>query len=305
MRKITTVSELRRAVAGARARGHTIGLVPTMGALHDGHLSLVRRARADCGVVVMSLFVNPRQFNSGTDLAAYPVDVGRDAALAEAAGVDILFAPPVGEVYPDGFATTVAVGGVADGLCGAHRGAEHFAGVATVVTKLFNMVGPDVAFFGQKDAQQVAVIRQLVRDLDMPVRIAVCPTVREPDGLAMSSRNAHLTPAERARAVGLSRALRAAEEAVTAGERDPRELARVARRELAAWSIEPEYVELVSPQTMTPAARVDGPVLVAVAAQVGRARLIDNTIVKSDEEVTANAAHDAQGEDPQGHGHGV
>jgi pantoate--beta-alanine ligase len=213
MRTLATVEELRRAVAEARARGLRIGLVATMGALHDGHLSLVGRARADCGLVVMSLFVNPTQFDSGADLAAYPRDADRDARLAAGAGVDILFAPPVDVVYPPGFATTVTVAGVTDGLCGQHRGAGHFAGVATVVAKLFNMVAPDVAYFGQKDAQQVAVIRQLVRDLDIPVRIEACPTVREPDGLAMSSRNARLDPVERRRAVGLRRALRAAVEA--------------------------------------------------------------------------------------------
>jgi pantoate--beta-alanine ligase len=286
MRTIDTVAELRRAMADVRRAGAgqaTIGLVPTMGALHAGHLSLVERCRADCDVVVMSLFVNPTQFGPAEDLAAYPADMAADSALAAGAGVDVLFAPPVAEVYPDGFATTVTIAGLTDGLCGGHRGPEHFAGVATVVTKLLNMVGPDVAYFGQKDAQQVAVIRRLVRDLDIPVRIEACPTVREPDGLAMSSRNAYLTPDDRARAVGLSAALRAAEAAVAAGERDPRELARVARRRLAEYAIEPEYVELVSPETLEPAGGgandVDGPVLVAVAARVGRARLIDNTIV--------------------------
>ncbi len=282
MRTITAVAELRRAVAAERARGRTIGLVATMGALHDGHLSLVRRARDDGGAVVMSLFVNPAQFDSGEDLAAYPRDAERDTRLAARAGVEILFAPPVNEVYPDGFATTVTVAGLTDGLCGEHRGPGHFAGVATVVAKLLNMVAPDVAYFGQKDAQQVAVIRRLVRDLDMPVRIEACPTVREADGLAMSSRNARLGPGDRARAVGLSRALRAAEDAVAAGERDPRELARVARRTLAEHEIEPEYVELVSPHTFAPVDGVDGPVLLAVAAQVGPARLIDNTIVTPD-----------------------
>jgi pantoate--beta-alanine ligase len=286
---ITTVAELRRAVADARTARRDggapaiVGLVPTMGALHDGHLSLLRRCRAESTLVVMSLFVNPTQFAPGEDLAAYPQDLAADSALAAGAGVDILFAPPVAEVYPDGFATSVRVAGLTDGLCGGQRGPGHFAGVATVVTKLLNMVAPDVAYFGQKDAQQVAVIRRLVRDLDIPVRIEACPTVREPDGLAMSSRNAYLSPAERARAVGLSRALSAAEEAVAAGERDPRELARVARRRLADYAIEPEYVELVSPQTLAPARdaadAVDGPVLVAVAARIGRARLIDNTIV--------------------------
>ena len=287
MQTIDTVAELRRAVADARRRTGAgqarIGLVPTMGALHAGHLSLVERCRADCDVAVMSLFVNPTQFGPGEDLAAYPADLAADSALAAGAGVDILFAPPVAEVYPGGFATTVTVAGLTDGLCGGRRGPEHFAGVATVVTKLLNMVGPDVAYFGQKDAQQVAVIRRLVRDLDIPVRIEACPTVREADGLAMSSRNAYLTPDDRARAVGLSAALRAAEEAVAAGERDPGELARVARRRLAEYEIEPEYVELVSPETLEPAGRGasagDAPVLVAVAARIGRARLIDNTIV--------------------------
>jgi pantoate--beta-alanine ligase len=282
MRTIAAVADLRRAVAAARGQGQVIGLVATMGALHAGHASLVRRARADCGLVVMSLFVNPTQFESAADLAAYPRDPRRDAEAAAEGGVDILFAPPPSVVYPDGFATTVTVSGVGDGLCGQHRGPQHFAGVATVVAKLFNMVAPDVAYFGQKDAQQVAVIRRLVRDLDIPVRIEVCPTVREPDGLAMSSRNARLSPADRRRAVGLSRALRAAEEAAAAGERDSRALAGVARRELAAHEIEPEYVELVSPQTMAPAGGVDGvdgPVLLVVAARVGSARLIDNAIV--------------------------
>ncbi len=279
MRTIAAVAELRRAVAAERAAGRTIGLVPTMGALHDGHLSLVRRARADGRVVVMSVFVNPTQFDAAADLAAYPRDPGTDAELAEQGGVDVLFAPAVSEVYPDGFATTVTVTGVSDGLCGEHRGPAHFAGVATVVTKLLNMVAPDAAYFGQKDAQQAAVIRRLVRDLDIPVRIEVCPTVREADGLAMSSRNSLLRPAERRRAAGLHRALRAAEEAAAGGERDPRALARVARRMLAEHEIEPEYVELVSPETMAPADGLDGPVLLAVAARVGRARLIDNAIV--------------------------
>jgi pantoate--beta-alanine ligase len=276
---VAGVAELRRAVAAARGDGKVVGLVPTMGALHDGHLSLVRRARAGCGLVVMSVFVNPTQFDSADDLAAYPHDARRDAELAAGAGVDILFAPPPAAVYPDGFATTVTVTGVTDGLCGRARGAQHFAGVATVVTKLFNMVAPDVAYFGQKDAQQVAVIRRLVRDLDMPVRIEVGPTVREADGLAMSSRNVRLSPAERRRAAGLNRALRAAQEAVAGGVHDPREIARVTRQKLAEHQIEPEYVELVSPQTLAPADRVDGPLLLAVAARIGPARLIDNTIV--------------------------
>jgi pantoate--beta-alanine ligase len=277
---IRTVADLRRAVAAGRGRsGRTVGLVPTMGALHDGHLALIRRARAESDVVVMSLFVNPRQFGPAEDLDRYPRGEARDAELARAAGVDILFAPDPAEVYPDGFATTVSVAGLSARLCGARRGAEHFDAVATIVVKLLNMVGPDVAYFGQKDAQQAAVIRRVVRDLDIPVRIAVCPTVREADGLAMSSRNAYLDAGERARAVGLSRALDAAVAAAAGGEHDPRELGRVARQRLATYGIDPEYVELVSPETLEPAADLDRPVLVAVAARVGRTRLIDNVIV--------------------------
>jgi pantoate--beta-alanine ligase len=280
LKTIRTVADLRRELAAARGdRRRTVGLVPTMGALHDGHLSLIRRAREECDVVVMSLFVNPRQFAAGEDLGRYPREEARDAALAGAAGVDILFAPDPGEVYPDGFATSVRVGGLGDRLCGAQRGAGHFEGVATVVTKLLNMVGPDTAYFGQKDAQQAAVIRRLVRDLDIPARIVVCPIVREADGLAMSSRNAYLDRRERARAAGLSRALRAAVGAVDGGERDPRAVGLLARRELAAAEIEPEYVELVSPDTLEPVSDLDGPVLVAVAATVGATRLIDNVIL--------------------------
>ncbi|MGZ4174473.1 MAG: pantoate--beta-alanine ligase, partial [Solirubrobacteraceae bacterium] len=197
MRTVRTVAELRAALAGPRRAGHSIGLVPTMGAFHEGHLSLMRRARRDCDEVVVSLFVNPTQFDDPGDLSAYPREETRDAALAEDAGVDYLFAPAALEVYPPGFATTVSVGDVTEVLEGAHRGRGHFDGVATVVTKLFNMVAPDIAYFGQKDAQQAVVIRRLVRDLDMPVRIEICPTVREPDGLAMSSRNEHLAGGER------------------------------------------------------------------------------------------------------------
>ena len=219
MRTVRTVAELREALAPERGAGRTIGLVPTMGALHEGHLALLRRAREQCDVVVMSLFVNPAQFAPGEDLQAYPRDEQRDSDLAAAEGVDLLFAPGLEEVYPPGFATTVSVGGLTDTLEGApeHRGTEHFAGVTTVVTKLLNMVAPDAAYFGQKDAQQALVIRKLVADLDIPVRIEVCPTVRDPDGLALSSRNAYLSEDERERALGLSRALRAAEQAVAAG----------------------------------------------------------------------------------------
>jgi pantoate--beta-alanine ligase len=286
MRTVRTVSELREALAPERRAGRTIGLVPTMGAFHDGHLSLIRRARRDCDVVVVSLFVNPTQFAPSEDLAAYPRDEQRDAALAEAEGADLLFAPPVEEVYPDGFATTVTVGGITEMLEGhpSRRGPSHFAGVTTVVSKLFNMAGPDVAYFGQKDAQQALVLRQMVRDLDVPVRIEVCPTVRDPDGLALSSRNAYLSAPEREQALAISRALRAAGAAVEAGERDAAALLRIARAELDGAGIEPEYLELRSATDLTPVERVNGSTLLAVAARVGRARLIDNVVLGSGRE---------------------
>ncbi len=281
MKTVRTVAELRALLAPERRAGRTIGLVPTMGYFHDGHLSLMRRARVDNDVVVVSLFVNPAQFGPGEDLEAYPRDEKRDSELAEAEGVDILFAPPVDEVYPDGFATTVSVGRLTEMLEGdeAQRGAEHFEGVTTVVTKLFNMAAPDVAYFGQKDAQQALVIRKLVRDLDMPVRIQVCPTVRDADGLALSSRNAYLSPAERERALALSRSLRAAEEAVATGSREATAVVAAARAELRRAGVEPDYLQLRSAIDLSPVERVNGSTLLAVAARVGRARLIDNAIL--------------------------
>jgi len=280
MRTFRTVAELRAQLALERHPDRKIGLVPTMGAFHDGHRSLMRDARRSCDYVVVSLFVNPTQFGANEDLSAYPRDEERDAQIAEQEGVDVLFAPHAQEVYPDGFATTVHVAGPAVGLEGAHR-PGHFDGVATVVAKLLNMAQPDIAFFGQKDAQQAAVIRQLVRDLNMPVRIEVRPTVREPDGLAMSSRNAYLEPAERERAIALRKALDATEHAAAAGERDAQALEEAARAALSAYAIEPEYVALVHADTLVPITRLDTTdrVLVAVAARVGRARLIDNTVI--------------------------
>lgn len=281
MRTVRTVSELREALAPERREGRRIGLVPTMGSFHEGHLSLMRRARADCDVVVVSLFVNPAQFAAGEDLAAYPRDEGRDSALAEGEGVDILFAPRVEEVYPPGFNSVVRVRGLTEVLCGdpRQRGAAHFDGVTTVVAKLFNMVGPDVAYFGQKDAQQAIVIERLVRDLAIPVRVEVCPTVREPDGLAMSSRNAYLSEAERGRAAALRRALVAADEAVRTGERRPVAVLEAARAELEGAGVEPEYLELRSIADLSPVEQVNGSTLLAVAARVGPARLIDNTVL--------------------------
>jgi len=278
MRTIRTVSELRAALAGPRREGRTIGLVPTMGFLHDGHLSLIRRAAAECDEVVVSLFVNPAQFNDASDLDAYPRDEARDAELAADAGAHLLFAPPVEAVYPPGFSTTVGIRGVTEPLEGAHRGVGHFDGVTTVVTKLFNMVGPDVAYFGQKDAQQALVIRKLVRDLDMPVRVEVLPTVREADGLAMSSRNVRLN-GTREQALALSQALRAAEEAVAAGERDASRVRTAALAAMTSLNVEPEYLELVDTTTLAAVDTIAGEVLLAVAAEVGGVRLIDNTIL--------------------------
>ena len=278
-----TKADLRAELEPARRVGHTIGLVPTMGALHGGHLSLLDAARARCDVVVMSLFVNPTQFGPGEDLRAYPRDEARDLELAGAHGVDVVYAPSPEEIYPDGFATAVEVaGGLTDVLEGdsEHRGAGHFRGVTTVVAKLFASVGPDVAFFGQKDAQQATVIRRMARDLDFPVEIAVLPTVREPDGLALSSRNAYLGHADRRRAAALHRALAAAEGAVGAGTTSVAEVLAAARAELEAEGIEPDYLEARDPDGLQPVESFNGrPVLVAVAARVGPARLIDNVVI--------------------------
>jgi pantoate--beta-alanine ligase len=284
VRTARTVRDLREALKDERRAGQTIGLVPTMGFFHEGHLSLIRRAREQCGFVVVSLFVNPAQFGPGEDLAGYPRDEARDLALARAEGVDLVFAPPVEEVYPAGFASAVEVGGLTDTLEGdpRQRGREHFRGVTTLVAKLLNMVGPDVAFFGQKDAQQALVIRKLVRDLDFDVRIEVCPTVRDADGLALSSRNTYLSPTDREQALALSRALRAAETLVAGGEVDGSTVLAVARDELAAGGIEPDYLELRSATDLSPVERVNGSTLLAVAAHVGRARLIDNTVLQGD-----------------------
>jgi pantoate--beta-alanine ligase len=281
VRIVRRTSELREALAGPRRRGDGIGLVPTMGALHDGHLSLVREARRTCDVVVVSLFVNPTQFAPQEDLDEYPRDEHRDAELLEAEGVDLLYAPSVDEVYPAGFATAVEVGHLTEVLCGdpGRRGPAHFRGVTTVVAKLLNSVQPDVAFFGQKDGQQAAVIRRMVRDLDFPVRIEVLPTVRESDGLALSSRNRYLNVDERRRAAALHRALEAARQAASSGASIGAAI-DAARSELAAAGIEPEYIEARDAEDLTPAESFNGkPVLVALAARVGPARLIDNIVI--------------------------
>jgi len=281
MTTVRTVRELREALAPARSSGRSIGLVPTMGALHEGHLSLLRAAREQCEVVVMSLFVNPAQFGPGEDLERYPRDEARDVALAEAEGVDLVYAPSADEIYPPGFATTVEVSGLTDVLCGdpQRRGAEHFRGVTTVVAKLLNTVAPDRCYFGQKDAQQAIVIRRMVRDLDVDVEIVVRPTVREGDGLAMSSRNAYLDAGVRKRAGALSRALDAADRAARSGG-TPEDALAAARSELEEAGIETEYLEARDAEDLTTATSFNGrPVLVAVAARLGGTRLIDNAII--------------------------
>jgi pantoate--beta-alanine ligase len=256
---LRTKTEVRAHVAEARSAGRSVALVPTMGAFHAGHHALMRAAREACDEVVVSLFVNPAQFDEAGDLAAYPRSEQKDAGEAEALGVDALFAPSVAEVYPDGFATTVRVDGLGDVLEGAERGPGHFAGVCTIVTKLFTVVAPDVACFGQKDAQQVAVVKRLVRDLELGVEIRVVPTVRDADGLALSSRNAHLSAGERERALALPRAL---------ATRDPDRA-----RELLA-GLEVDYVAV---------ADFEPPVL-AAAVRVGSTRLIDNVPLEGDDE---------------------
>src|SRR3954471_23616663 len=278
MRTIRTVAEMRGWLGNARAEQRTVGLVPTMGAFHAGHHSLIRAARDESDEVVVSLFVNPAQFNDASDLAAYPRSEANDAVEASELGVDVLFAPPESEIYPEGFATTVSVAGLSEVLEGAERGPGHFAGVCTVVCKLLNIVSPDVAYFGQKDAQQAAVVKRMVRDLDMPARIEVLPTVREPDGLALSSRNLRLNAHDRQRALALSRALNAARDAVSGGERDAAQIRELALAQMG--DVEPEYLAVVDPASFSPLNTISAPALVAVAARVGPVRLIDNVILE-------------------------
>lgn len=277
-----TVADLRAQVAALRREGRTVGLVPTMGALHDGHLELVRRAAADCDAVVLTIFVNPAQFTEAADLAAYPRTEERDLELAAAAGVTLTFVPPVAEVYPAGFTATVALHGpLVETLEGASRGSGHFDGVTTVVAKLFNMVGADRAYFGRKDAQQLRIVQAMVADLDLGVDVVAVPTVREPDGLALSSRNVRLPPDDRIRAVGLSRALAAAAALHTAGESDAATLVAAARRELDRSAIEDDYLALVDEQTFLPVDRTERSALLLVAARLGAVRLIDNVVLEA------------------------
>ncbi|HZZ32574.1 MAG TPA: pantoate--beta-alanine ligase [Phenylobacterium sp.] len=275
MKVVKTVAEMR---AARRAVGD-LGLVPTMGYLHEGHLSLVARARAENAATAASIFVNPTQFGPNEDLARYPRDLPRDLALLEAAGVDLVFTPQAGEIYPPGFTTAIEVRGVTDVLEGAVR-PGHFAGVATVVAKLFNIVQPTRAYFGQKDAQQCVVIRTMVRDLDLPVDVVVAPTVREPDGLALSSRNSYLTPEQRAVATAIYRALSAAQALFESGERDADVLRQGVR---AVIETEPQlaidYVSVADPETLRELARVAQQALASIAVRLGTTRLIDNLLL--------------------------
>jgi len=277
---VHTIAGMREAVARLRGAGKTVGLVPTMGALHAGHGRLIETARAQCGAVAVSVFVNPIQFDRADDYERYPRTLASDAGFAEARGADLVFAPEVAEMYPRRQRAYVDVEVLTDNLCGRFR-PGHFRGVATVVAKLLNIVQPDRAYFGQKDAQQLAVIRRMVADLDLPVSIIGVPTVREPDGLALSSRNQHLSAEERAVAPLLCRSLLAAEAAIASGERDPE---RAKQAALALLAPEPrirvEYFEIVDPEELQPAVEIVGPVLVAAAVWLGATRLIDNLVAR-------------------------
>ena len=262
-----------------RHKGKRLGLVPTMGALHDGHLSLVRAAKSKCDVVVVSIFVNPTQFGPNEDFAKYPRSFERDCALLEKENVDVVFAPSVEEMYPPGAVTYVTVEGLSEKLCGKSR-PGHFRGVTTVVAKLFHIVEPDVAFFGQKDAAQVAIIRRMVRDLNFPVEIVACPIVREADGLALSSRNAYLDPGQRKSALVLFGSLIHAQEMFARGERDATKLLAVGRETFRKEpAVRLDYFEIVNPDTLDPLTQISKPALVAVAAFVGTTRLIDNVML--------------------------
>ena len=275
MKIITTPSEMQAWSRERLIAGERIACVPTMGYLHEGHLSLVRRARTAADRVVLTLFVNPTQFGPGEDYAIYPRDPGRDRALCEAEGVDVIFMPTAAEMYAPDASTAVVEEALSRRLCGASR-PGHFRGVCTVVSKLFNCVRPDVAVFGQKDAQQALVIKRMVRDLNFPIEIIVAPIVREPDGLALSSRNVRLSAEERKSALGLSRALGMAREAFARGERDAATVRRRIEEELAASGLRTDYVEIVDSGTMEPVAQLAPGVLVALAAFAGQTRLIDN-----------------------------
>lgn len=280
MKIIETIEELRTFVKEVKASGRSLGLVPTMGALHEGHLTLMRQAKQQCEVVVVSIFVNPTQFGPQEDFTSYPRDLAGDSEQAASAQVDAIFHPAAAEMYPAGYASYVEVEGLTDRLCGLSR-PGHFRGVTTVVTKLFQLVQPDVAFFGQKDAQQALIIGRMIRDLNMPVRLDLVPIVREADGLALSSRNRHLSAEERESALVLSRSLRLAQRLIGEGERDVKRLRAavadlIAKQPLAAI----EYVELCGYPDLAAVDAVSGQVLLALAVKIGQTRLIDNAILE-------------------------
>ena len=285
MKVLTSIAAVRAAVHALRASpGTTLGLVPTMGALHEGHLSLVRAARRTCDHVAVSIFVNPTQFSPSEDLARYPRTLEADSALLQAEGVDLVFSPSSAEMYPTGgLSTAVDPGDLGTRLDGRSR-PGHFRGVATVVTKLFNILQPDRAFFGQKDAAQVAVLRAVVRDLDLPVELVVGPTVRDPDGLALSSRNRFLTPEQRVEALALSQALLCAQRTAIAGEHNVATLIQRMREHLTSPHLRLDYVEAVNRDTLLPATHLEPNTLLAVAAWIGETRLIDNLLLSPTED---------------------
>ena len=278
MEKVTGVGRLRELVRQSRREGRSVGFVPTMGALHEGHVSLVRRARAECGLVVVSIFVNPLQFAAGEDLQRYPRSPEEDARLLADAGADILYLPDAGQMYPPAFSTSVDVGGVSEAGEGAVR-PGHFRGVATVVAKLFQQVDPDVAYFGRKDLQQVAVVSRMVRDLDIPVRLVVGAIVRDADGLALSSRNVYLSSEERLRAAALPRALFEAQRRASKGERDSGVIENGCRADLERAGLRVDYVEIVDPATMRHCERIERGNALTAAVRVGKTRLIDNVLL--------------------------
>ena len=279
MKICKTIPDMHAACGALRHEGKRLGLVPTMGALHEGHLSLARAAKAQCDVVVVSIFVNPTQFGPNEDFSRYPRTFERDRDLLDKEGVDFIFAPSVDEMYPQGTVTYVTVEGLSDKLCGKSR-PGHFRGVTTVISKLFHIIEPDVAFFGQKDAAQAAIIRRMARDLNLSVQIVVCPIVREPDGLAMSSRNSYLNPQQRQSALVLYRSLMHIQELFGKGERTSAKLIAAAKEVLAGWpSVRLDYFEIVNPETLDPVEEVYRDALVAVAAFVGSTRLIDNILL--------------------------
>lgn len=281
MRLCKTIDEVRSLVSSVRSEGKTVGLVPTMGFLHQGHLSLVQEAKRNCDIVVVSIFVNPTQFGPNEDFKTYPRDLQRDAGLVADLGVDAIFAPEASEMYPAGFSSSVEVAGVSEYLCGASR-PGHFGGVATVVTKLFNIVRPDSAFFGQKDFQQVLVIKRLVRDLNLDIRIVDVPIVREADGLALSSRNVYLSPEQRKAALILSRSLNLAKEKVAKGERNIAHLKELVRNNIQSEPLANiDYVELRGIPDLQETEVLQGKALLALAVRFGKTRLIDNIVLEA------------------------